>query len=82
VRQTFDELINQKRTTGVTARTELAGTASSVGIDTQDLIEAKGVGLSLPVKVKLGVPLAAGHNRAILNVTLRDANASAVMAGE
>jgi len=169
VQEIFDEFINQKPA-NLTATTELAGPASSIGIDTQDLIEAKGIGLSLPVKVKLsnpllgescyigsdahpisiplttgstkrssshkaatgkpghaqfkdeynlvtikedsllndsftapsaegcggilsflidpavnaelGVPLAAGHNRAILNVTLRDANASAVRAGE
>jgi len=170
VREIFNEFINQKNPTNVTATTELAGPAKSIGIDTQDLIEAKGIGLSLPVKVKLsnpllgescyigsnanpisiplttgsaklssshrlatgkpghaqfkdeydlvtikedsllndsfaapraegcggilsflvdpavdaelGVPLAAGRNEAILNVTLRDANASAVKASE
>jgi hypothetical protein len=169
VQKIFDEFINQKPT-DVTATTELAGPASSIGIDTQNLIEAKGIGLSLPVKVKLsnpllgegcyigsdanpisiplttgstkltasheaatgkpghaqfkdeynlvtikedsllndsfmapraagcggilsflvdpavnaelGLPLAAGHNEAILNVTLRDANAPAVKASE
>jgi hypothetical protein len=172
----FNEFVDQRTTTtttGLTATTELAGTASSVGIDTQNLIEAKGTGLRLPVKVRLsnplvgedcyvgsnahpiyipfttgfphsssgssshgpvngkpghaqfkdeynlvtikedsllndsfaapraegcggilaflvdpavnaelGVPLAAGHNRAVLDVTLRDANASAVKASE
>ena len=169
VQEIFDEFINQKES-DLTATTELAGPASSIGIDTQDLIEAKGIGLSLPVKVKLsnpllgescyigsdanpisiplttgsvklasshkaatgkpghaqfkdeynlvtikedsllndsftapraggcggilsflidpavnaelGLPLAAGHNEAILNVTLRDANAPAVKATE
>ena len=41
----------------VTATIELAGPASSIGVSTQDLIEAKGIGLSLPVKVKLSNPL-------------------------
>ena len=169
VQEIFDEFINQKPA-NLTATTELAGPASSIGIDTQNLIEAKGIGLSLPVKVKLsnpllgencyigsdahpisiplttgstkrssshkaatgkpghaqfkdeynlvtikedsllndsfaapsaegcggilsflvdpavnaelGLPLAAGHNEAILNVTLRDANAPAVKASE
>jgi hypothetical protein len=169
VQEIFNEFINQKPA-NLTATTELAGPASSIGIDTQDLIEAKGIGLSLTAKVKLsnpllgescyigsdanpisiplttgstkltsshkaatgkpghaqfkdeynlvtikedsllndsfmapraggcggilsflvdpavnaelGLPLAAGHNEAILNVTLRDANASAVKASE
>jgi hypothetical protein len=37
----------------VTASIELAGPASSIGVSTQNLIEARGTGLSLPVKVKL-----------------------------
>jgi hypothetical protein len=41
----------------VTATIELAGPASSIGVSTQDLIEARGIGLSLPVKVKLSSPL-------------------------
>jgi len=56
VQEIFNEFINQKPT-NLTATTELAGPASSIGIDTQDLIEAKGIGLSLPAKVKLGNPL-------------------------
>jgi hypothetical protein len=56
VQEIFDEFINQKPA-NLTATTELAGPASSIGIDTQDLIEAKGIGLSLPVKVKLSNPL-------------------------
>ena len=53
----FNEFIDQRKPTNVTATTELAGPAKSIGIDTQDLIEAKGIGLSLPVKVKLSNPL-------------------------
>jgi hypothetical protein len=41
----------------VTATIELAGPASSIGVSTQNLIEAKGIGLSLPVKVRLSSPL-------------------------
>jgi hypothetical protein len=41
----------------VTATIELAAPASSIGVSTQNLIEAKGIGLSLPVKVKLSNPL-------------------------
>jgi len=37
----------------VTATIELAAPASSIGIDVQDLIEAEGTALALPVKVKL-----------------------------
>jgi hypothetical protein len=37
----------------VTATIELAGPASRIGVSTQNLIEAKGIGLSLPVKVRL-----------------------------
>lgn len=40
----------------VTATIELAGPVSSIGVSTQNLIEAKGIGLSLPVKVKLSNP--------------------------
>jgi len=56
VQEIFNEFISQKPT-NLTATTELAGPASSIGIDTQDLIEAKGIGLSLPVKVRLSNPL-------------------------
>jgi hypothetical protein len=56
VREIFNEFINQK-SANLTATTELAGPASSIGIDTQDLIEARGIGLSLPVKVRLSNPL-------------------------
>jgi hypothetical protein len=37
----------------VTATIELAGPASRIGVSTQNLIEARGIGLSLPVKVRL-----------------------------
>jgi hypothetical protein len=40
----------------VTATTELAGPASTIGVSTQNLVEAKGVGISLPLKVKLSGP--------------------------
>jgi hypothetical protein len=40
----------------VTATIELAGPASRIGVSTQNLIEAKGIGLSLPVKVRLSNP--------------------------
>jgi hypothetical protein len=43
--------------TGVDATTELAEPASSIGISTQNLVEAKGIALSLPVKVHLENPL-------------------------
>jgi hypothetical protein len=56
VREIFDEFIDREAT-DLTATTEFASPASAVGINTQDLIEAKGNGLSLPVKVKLSSPL-------------------------
>jgi hypothetical protein len=37
----------------VTATIQLAAPSSAIGVNTQNLIEAKGVGLSLPVKLKL-----------------------------
>lgn len=40
----------------VTATTELAGAASSIGVNTENLLEAEGTALSLPVKLKLGNP--------------------------
>ncbi len=57
VQEIFNEFINQKKPMNVRATTELAGPAKLIGINTQDLIEAKGIGLSLPVKVKLSNPL-------------------------
>jgi hypothetical protein len=51
------ELVFENKTTGVTATTELAAPASSIGISVQNLIESSGTALSLPVKVKLDNPL-------------------------
>jgi hypothetical protein len=56
VRAIFDEFI-AREATDLTATTEFAGSPSAVQIDTQDLVEAKGGGLSLPVKIKLSSPL-------------------------
>jgi hypothetical protein len=41
----------------VTATIALAAPVSAIGVSTQNLIEAKGVGLSLPVKLRLSNPL-------------------------
>ena len=41
----------------VTATTELAGPASSIGINTENLFDEEGIALSLPIKVKLGNPI-------------------------
>jgi hypothetical protein len=56
VQEIFNEFVDGKAT-GLTATTEFAAPASAVAIDTQDLAEAKGRGLSLPVKIKLSNPL-------------------------
>ena len=56
VRAIFDEFIDREATE-LTTTTEFAAPPSAVQIDTQDLVEAKGGGLSLPVKIKLGNPL-------------------------
>jgi hypothetical protein len=55
LQELFNEFIN-KGITGVTATTELAAPASSIGLSTQNLIEESGIALSLPVKVKLSNP--------------------------
>jgi hypothetical protein len=56
LRKRFYELID--RGAGkVTATIALAGSASDIGVSTQNLIEAKGIGLSLPVKLGLSNPL-------------------------
>jgi hypothetical protein len=56
LRKRFYELIG--RGTGqVTATIALAAPVSEIGVSTQNLIEAKGVGLSLPVKLRLSNPL-------------------------
>jgi hypothetical protein len=51
------QLIFENGTTGVTATTELAGPASSIGVSLESLFSASGTALSLPVKVKLENPL-------------------------
>ncbi len=52
LREVFDRLV-ESGGTQVTATIELAAPASSIDIDIQHLIEAEGVALSLPAKVKL-----------------------------
>jgi hypothetical protein len=52
----FNEFVDREATK-LTATTEFAAPASAVGVDTQDLVEAKGIGISLPVKIKLSNPL-------------------------
>jgi hypothetical protein len=51
------ELVFENGTTGVTATTELAAPASSIGISFDNLFFGIGTGLSLPVKVHLENPL-------------------------
>jgi hypothetical protein len=51
-RAELDELL-ARGNTEVTATIELAAPASSIGIDVQNLIEAQGTALVLPVKIKL-----------------------------
>jgi hypothetical protein len=51
------EVIFENGLTGVTATTELAAPASSIGINLNNLIGGVGTALSLPVKVKLSNPL-------------------------
>ena len=51
------EVIFENGLTGVTATTELAAPASSIGIDLRNLVNASGAALTLPVKVKLDNPL-------------------------
>jgi len=52
LQELFNEFIN-KGITGATATTELAAPASSIGLNTENLLEASGIALSLPAKVKL-----------------------------
>jgi len=54
-RKVFDELV-ARGLAQVTATIELAAPASSIGVSTQNLVEARGIGLSLPLKVKLSNP--------------------------
>ncbi|HEY2535879.1 MAG TPA: hypothetical protein VGI24_02740 [Solirubrobacteraceae bacterium] len=51
------ELVFENKLTGVTATTELAAPASSIGLNELSLLTATGTALSLPVKVKLENPL-------------------------
>jgi hypothetical protein len=51
------EVIFENGVTGVTATTELAAPASSIGINIVNLLTASGTALSLPVKVHLENPL-------------------------
>lgn len=51
----FNETINNGFT-GVTATLELAGPASSIKLNTGNLINSEGTALSMPVKIKLGNP--------------------------
>jgi hypothetical protein len=59
VRAIFDEFIDREAA-DLTATTEFAAPPSAVQIDTQNLVEAKGRGLSLPVKIRLSSPLLGG----------------------
>jgi hypothetical protein len=52
-KEEFEEAVN-KGPTGVTATTEIAGPATNIGLNTENLLERKGTALSLPVKIKLG----------------------------
>lgn len=52
LQELFNEFIN-KGVTGVTATAELAGPASSIGLNTGNILEEEGIGLSLPTKIKL-----------------------------
>jgi hypothetical protein len=55
LRERFDRLVARGEA-AVTATTELVAPARAIGVSTQNLAEAKGIGLSLPVKVKLSSP--------------------------
>jgi hypothetical protein len=55
LRERFDRLIARGEA-AVTATTELVAPARAIEVSTQNLIEAKGIGLALPVKVKLSNP--------------------------
>jgi hypothetical protein len=55
LQEIFNEIIS-KGPTGVTATAELAEPASSIGLDTENIIEENGIALSLPLKIKLSNP--------------------------
>ena len=59
-RRQLDRLI-ERGITQVTATPELATSSDRVRVNTQNLIEAKGIGLSLPLKVKLTNPFLGAH---------------------
>jgi hypothetical protein len=70
------DLVFQNGLTGVNATTELAAPASSIGINTDNLVSAVGVALRLPIKVHLENPLlgsscyiGSNSNPIILNLT-------------
>ncbi len=52
----FNEFVNREAA-NLTATTEFAAPASAVGVNIQNLVEAKGIGISLPLKIKLSNPL-------------------------
>lgn len=60
LREAFDGFIARGQS-AVTATVELAAPASGIGIDTQNLVEATGTAVSLPVKVKLTGALLGSH---------------------
>ena len=51
------EIVFENKLTGVNATTELAGPASSIGINEGNLLIGEGTALSLPLKIKLENPL-------------------------
>lgn len=53
LQEIFNNFINEG-ITGVTATTELAAPASSIGLSTENLLFEEGTALSLPLKIKLG----------------------------
>lgn len=70
------ELVFENKLTGVSATTELAAPASSIGLEVLNLLNEEGTALSLPVKVRLENPFLGsncyiGSNSApiILNLT-------------
>ncbi len=55
------EVVFENGTTGVTATTELAAPASSIGLNEDAILGEVGTGLTLPIKVKLENPLLGGE---------------------
>lgn len=54
------ELVFENGLTGVTATTELAESAGAIGINTNNLVNRRGIALSLPIKVHLENPFLGG----------------------